>query len=119
MQNNTRVPFFLLCGLSLALALSPRVFGQAVTATIVGQVGDATGGVIPAAKVTITNQQTGVAASVVTNASGNYEFPFALPGIYTVSITHENFKASITKNVNVAVNTTVRVDATLTVGSDA
>jgi hypothetical protein len=119
MKNNTRAPLFLLCALLLAFALSPRVLGQAVTATLVGEVSDVTGDVIPAAKVTITNQQTGAVASVVANESGNYEFSFVPPGVYTVSITHENFKASVTRNVNVAVNTTVRVDAKLTVGSVA
>jgi hypothetical protein len=109
----------LLCALAVALVFGPRVFGQAVTATVVGQVSDTTGGVIPAAKVTITNQQTGVATSVVTNESGNYEFSFVPPGIYTVSIVHQNFEESIRRNVNVVVNTTVRVDATLTVGSVA
>jgi hypothetical protein len=108
---------FLLCALLITLALSPQVFGQAVTATLVGQVSDLTGDVVPTAKVTITNQQTGTATSVMTNESGNYEFPFVTPGVYTVSVTHEGFKASVTKNVNVAVNTTVRVEAKLTVGS--
>ncbi len=109
----------LICALSLALALIPQAFGQAVTATVVGQVNDATGSVIPGAKVTLTNQQTGVATVSTTNESGNYEFSFVPPGIYTVSIAHANFKESIKRNVDVVVNTTVRVDATLTVGSVA
>lgn len=117
MNHSLRVSLFLLCVLSFSLAWTPNSFGQAVTAAIVGQVTDTTGSIIPAAKVTITNQQTGVATSVVTNPSGNYEFSFVSPGIYTVSVTHGGFKASTRLNVEVVVNTTVRVDATLTVGS--
>jgi hypothetical protein len=109
----------LLCALSLILLFVPRAFGQAVTATVVGQVSDTSWSAIPAAKVSLTDQQTGIETTVMTNESGNYEFPFVPPGTYTVAVMHENFKSFVSKNVSVAVNTTVRVDAQLTVGSVA
>ncbi|MGH9327141.1 MAG: TonB-dependent receptor domain-containing protein [Terriglobia bacterium] len=119
MKNNTRVPFFLLCVLSIALVPNPRVFGQAVTASVVGQVSDSTGAVLPGAKVTLTNQQTGITASAVTNKSGNYEFAYVQPGVYTVSVVLQSFQKSLRTNVDVIVNSTLRVDVKLTVGSVA
>jgi hypothetical protein len=107
----------LLCGLLIAVVSGPRVFGQAVTATLVGQVSDAAGAAVGTAEVTITQQQTGVTTARMTNESGNYEFTFLPPGIYTVSVKHEGFDVTVIKEVHVAVNTTVRVDAKLNVGS--
>lgn len=107
----------MLCGLFLILVSAPRDFGQAVTATLVGQVSDAGDASIGAAEVTITEQQTGISTLRTTNDSGNYEFTFLAPGIYTVSVKHEGFDVGVTKDVHVAVNTTVRVDVKLNVGS--
>lgn len=93
--------------------------GQAVTATVVGQVSDPSGAALPEATVTITNQQTGITTTAITNQSGNYEFSYVLPGVYAVSVTHQNFEQSVRSNVEVLVNSTVRVDVKLTVGSVA
>jgi hypothetical protein len=119
MKNNTRVPFFLFCALSIAFVTSPRVFGQAVTASVVGQVSDPSGAVLSGAKVTITNQETGVTTSAVTNQAGNYQFAYVQPGVYTVSVVRQSFEQSARRNVEVLVNSTVRVDVKLTVGSVA
>lgn len=108
----------LLCGLLLAAFLTDsRLQGQAVTATLVGQVSDGAGASIGAAEVTITEQQTGISTIRSTNDSGNYEFTFLPPGVYTVSVKHEGFDVGVMKEVHVAVNTTVRVDMRLSVGS--
>jgi hypothetical protein len=107
----------LFCGLFFTLVPVLRGFGQAVTATLVGQVSDAGGASIGAAEVTITEQQTGITTLRTSNDSGNYEFTFLPPGLYTVSVKHEGFDVGVTKDVHVAVNTTVRVDIKLNVGS--
>jgi hypothetical protein len=107
----------LLCALSMVLALSQKGFGQAVTASVVGQVSDTSGAALPEAKVVLTNQQTGITTTALTNTSGNYEFPYVVPGVYAVSVTHQNFEQSVRRNVEVIVNSTVRVDVQLTIGS--
>src|SRR5258708_30853640 len=113
----TYMTILLLCGLLIAFGSGTGIFGQVVTATLVGQVSDAAGAAMGAAEVTITQQETGVTTSRMTNESGNYEFTFLPPGIYTVSVKHEGFDVAVMKEVHVAVNTTVRVDAKLNVGS--
>ena len=107
----------LLFGLFLVFVTAPRLFGQAVTATLVGQVSDESGSSIGSASVTITEQQTGTTTARTTNDSGNYEFTFLPPGVYTVTVKHEGFETGVNKEVRVAVNTTVRVDLKLKVGS--
>ena len=71
-----------LVGVSLLLAAglaSAQTFGQ-----ITGRVVDASGGVLPGASITVTNPQTGVAATEPANSAGVYVFPNLLPGTYNV-----------------------------------
>ena len=59
----------------LILSLSPSLFGQAVNATLLGTIKDATGATVPGAKVTVTDTATGTTHESVTNESGNYTLP--------------------------------------------
>jgi hypothetical protein len=113
-----RLPF-LLCMMLMPLSLVRPIFGQAVTATLVGTVSDRTGAAVGDAKITIVEQLTGTTLTQSTNASGNYEFTFLTPGIYTVSALSDGFQVGVTKDVQVPVNTTARVDITLVPGSEA
>jgi len=97
----------------LAAALS---FGQAVNGTLLGTVTDPTGAVAPGAKVTITEQNTGVSRTTETTQSGYYAFSDLRPGVYTVNIELAGFKKFIRQNVSVLVNSTIRVDAALQTG---
>src|ERR1700694_2771264 len=76
----------------LALLAASMAFSQAVNATLLGTVTDASGGVVPNAKVTITETNTGVSRVAQTNESGNYTFPDLSPGNYTVAIEQSGFK---------------------------
>ena len=55
----------------LASALLAQVV---ITSTIVGTVTDPQGAVVPGAKVTLTNVDTGVQWKATTDASGDYQF---------------------------------------------
>ena len=55
------------------------------TATVVGTVKDNTGAVVPGATVTLTNLDTGIAVTKVTDADGNYEFVTVRVGRYKVT----------------------------------
>ena len=72
------IPFLFLALLSLLI--SPSAPAQ-TTATLSGTVQDQTGGVIPGAQVTLTNQETNDSRVVQTNATGLYAFPALTPGI--------------------------------------
>ena len=56
------------------LGASAPAFAQFETATVVGTVRDSSGAVVPDAKVTLTNTQTGVSAERQSDANGNFEF---------------------------------------------
>ncbi|MDE3164391.1 MAG: carboxypeptidase regulatory-like domain-containing protein, partial [Acidobacteriota bacterium] len=57
--------------LALLAALSTSVsYAQAVNATLLGNVTDSSGAAVPAAKVTVTEMQTGSGRSMETNDSG-------------------------------------------------
>src|SRR6185369_10537644 len=89
------------------------VWGQAVTATLVGTITDASGAVVVNAKVVITETNTGVSRTANTNESGNYSFPNLPPGVYSVSAEQTGFKKATRGGVDLPVNTTIRVDLTL------
>ncbi len=90
---------------------------QAVNATVLGTVSDASGAVVSSAKVTITETQTGISRTSDTNASGNYTFPDVAPGAYSVSVELAGFKKEVRQNIDVIVNTSTRVDVQLQPGS--
>jgi hypothetical protein len=105
-------------GLALAILLLPApARAQAVKGTLLGTVTDTTGAGVPGATVTVTEVQTGISRSATTNASGNYTFANLKDGVYRVEAELPGFRKTVRENVKVDVNTTVRVDLALQVGS--
>ena len=86
-------------------------------ATITGVVTDASGAAIPDARVTITDEQTGVKTIVGTNSAGNYSTPPLILGTYRVDIEKQGFKVFSRTGYSLTGGQTVRVDAALGVGS--
>jgi hypothetical protein len=80
--------FWLLGLLIVALAvLQLPLSAQFASGSIGATVTDATGAVVPAAKVVLKNEATGALRDTVTNNSGAFDFPSILPATYTVTIT--------------------------------
>ena len=92
-------------------------FSQTVNATLLGAVKDIGGGVISGARVTITETNTGINHSGQTNESGNYTFPDIPPGVYQVTVEQSGFKKESRRDIVVVVNSTARVDLSLSPGS--
>src|SRR5260370_27777745 len=61
-------------------------------AVITGVITDPSGAAIPDARVTITDEQTGVRTIVGTNSAGNYSTPPLILGTYRVDIEKPGFK---------------------------
>ncbi len=78
----------LLCGPAAA-----PLSAQLVTGTISGRVVDPTGAVIASASVTLVNEGTGASRNTVTNEDGVFVFPSVPPGIYTLKVGREGFRA--------------------------
>ena len=114
-----RLSVFRAAGLVLLSLLAldvPRASAQFETASVVGTVHDPSGGVVPGAKVTLTNTETGVSVIRTTTADGNYEFVTVRPGLYLVSAEKSGFSIALTDNVQVQVGARLRVDMQMAVG---
>jgi hypothetical protein len=101
----------------LALGLTPSIFAQA-TATIVGSVKDAQGGVVPNAEVTITSETRGTVFTGTTTAAGDFIFPNIPGDTYTVGVTLSGFKKVERTGIEAVPGSRVGVPAiTLEVGA--
>lgn len=105
---------------TLALAFAAATaFAQGTTSRLVGTVTDATGGVLPGATVTITNEGTGVTFSTVTTAAGAYSFEALTSGLYTVKVEMDGFKTYEARGTRVEIGQPATVNAKLEPGSIA
>ena len=102
---------------ALLLVMAGFGYSQAVNATLLGTVTDSSGAVVPSAKVTVTEVNTGVNRSGQTNESGNYTFPDLPPGQYMVTVETSGFKKETRKDITLAVNSSTRIDVQLTPGN--
>lgn len=111
----------LIAMLALCALLTSVAFGQIKSATIAGTVTDPNGAVVPGAMVSVVNQETNVAASAVTDASGNFNVPYLTPGTYTVNVEKSGSGFSKYNRTNVVVSTaqTVQVEVKLQIGGTA
>ena len=97
--------------------LATTAFAQSERGTILGTVKDASGAVIPNAKVTVTNAATNVANRLTSSDTGDYAVTSLQVGSYTVRVEKEGFRPSVTSGVTVNASSTVRADANLEVGT--
>jgi hypothetical protein len=84
---------------------------------LLGNVTDATGAVVPGATVTILHKDTSQTRVATTNDNGGYGFPTISTGTYEVEVTKEGFFKFVRPDVGVSINTVIRVDVQLQVGS--
>ena len=96
----------------LALLLATPVVAQETTGSIEGVVRDAGGAVLPGATVVATGPSGAVTS--VANERGEYRIQRLPSGRYTVAATLDGF-APATRNVDLTVGTTARVEFTLSI----
>jgi len=101
----------------LSALLTFTAFAQSERGTITGTVKDASGAVIPAAKVVVTNTLTGVTQNVPSNATGEYTVPQLQVGSYTVRVEKDGFRPATVTGLVLNASATLRADATLEVGT--
>jgi hypothetical protein len=104
------VLILLCCVASLGLAQN------AGSGDIRGTVTDASGAVIPGAKVALVETDTGVTKEVTTNDAGLYDAVSVRTGTYRLTFSKEGFGQFVRDGVSVAVGITM-VDAQLSVGA--
>jgi hypothetical protein len=90
---------------------------QILYGTLTGYVTDPSRAAVAGASVKITIAQTGASRSAVTNDAGLYTFANVDPGAYTVEVSQQGFRTATVNNVAVVINSVVRADVTLQLGS--
>jgi hypothetical protein len=99
-----------------ALLLAATAFGQSERGTISGAIQDASGAMVPGAKVTITNIATNVGTAIQTNETGGYVAPNLPPGDYSVRVEKEGFRSALITQLTLNAASSVRADITLEIG---
>src|SRR5437660_677014 len=102
--------------LSTLLVGSGLLFGQFDTGGITGTVFDATGHVVPGAKIKLANPEMGIALEATSNESGIYEFPSVRVGTYRMTAEKSGFSMATIEQVGVSISTRTRQDIRLKVG---
>ncbi len=97
----------LFCGVAVA---------QESRATLTGRVTDSTGAVVPSARITVTQTDTGTQTSVLSNSAGEYTVPFLTPGPYMVSVSALGFEKYVNTGITLQVQQTVTENVKLAVG---
>ncbi|HEY2498520.1 MAG TPA: carboxypeptidase-like regulatory domain-containing protein, partial [Candidatus Angelobacter sp.] len=92
--------------------------GQSTFGSISGTVKDTSGAAVPGAQVTLTSTATGAKQTFNTDQNGLYSFVNVSPGEYTVDVDKTGFKRFRRASFDLQVQQSVRIDATMEVGSD-
>jgi len=99
----------------VAAALS--LWGQDARGRIVGLITDTTGAAVPGAAVIAVHLEMNTSTSARSSSTGNYEFPYLLPGPYRIEVTASGFKKYSQEPIEVRVGETATVDVRLDVGA--
>jgi hypothetical protein len=102
--------------LAALLAMTGGLKAQTATGQINGTLKDASGAVIPGAKVTLSSEQTGLTRETQSNATGDYTFPLLPVGVYSVTAETPGFQTARRTEITLQVNQTLRVDMEMSVG---
>jgi hypothetical protein len=101
----------------LAIALiAVGSYAQTTTGTFIGYVKDVSGEVLGGARVTATNEATGLTRTVMTSSTGEYVIALLPVGKYTLTFEAGDFKQRSIKGVVLELDQRARIDAVLEVG---
>jgi hypothetical protein len=89
----------------LLTAVTPfSAIAQEARGTITGRITDATNAAVIGAKVNATAQATGLTITTTSNADGQFELPYLLPGEYRVTVESAGFKTAQFTAIQLLVN---------------
>ena len=101
------------------VAAVPAASAQSISGDLVVRVVDPSDLSVPGAAVTLTEVETGVMQSAVTDAQGTYLFGQLKPGVYKLEITTSGFKSTNVQDIRIQVGQRARVDVKLVVATVA
>src|SRR3954465_7488389 len=99
------------------LGLPAGARAQTTTGTIAGAVADETKAMLPGVTITITNVDTGIARTAVTDAHGGCRVSDLAPGTYEVQAALAGFQSAVHKGIQLTVGREATVDVSMRIGS--
>ena len=108
-----------LVGLVLLATITSLAVAQITTATISGTIKDETGGVLPGVDIVVTNLETGLTRSTVSDAQGYFAVPGLAPGRYEARASLQGFATGVQSGIVLAVAQQAALTLTLKVGTAA
>jgi hypothetical protein len=112
-----RTAYRVVATVAAVLLLATAARAQTATGQILGTVKDATGAIVPKAKVVVTNQQTGLTRQVTTGDDGTFVVPLLPAGAYVLTAEQTGFKLAILSDIPLNVDQVQRVDVQLETGN--
>jgi hypothetical protein len=103
--------------LGALVAVIPQIsHAQVTTGSFLGFVTDPPGAAISGAKVTATNEATGLTRTVTTNSSGEYVIGLLPPGQYTLTFEAQNFRRRAVKGLVLELDQKAKINVSLEIG---
>src|SRR5271157_1833953 len=112
LKLSTLIFLLAICALTVCLPLQAQY-----RASIQGLITDSTGAIIPGAKVTLTNMETGKVSVDTSNSAGIYNFGALPPSHFKLEVSMDGFKTKVLDNVPVIAEQINAVNVELEVGS--
>src|SRR5258705_5166991 len=101
---------------TVVVSHTTNAFGQGFQGGLRGSLKDA-GGVIPGVEITLTNEQTNIKRSVVSNERGEYVFASVDPGNYAVKATLQGYKSIDRGGIRIGTQQFLTLDLVMEVGA--
>ncbi|MGH9160796.1 MAG: TonB-dependent receptor domain-containing protein, partial [Vicinamibacteraceae bacterium] len=117
MAHCVRRPLTLPACLLAGFLCAPPALAQQQLAAVQGTTTDETGAVLPGVSVAVTNMNTGIARTVVSNNAGVYRVASLDPGRYRVAAELAGFSTSVREDVTLQVGATVGIAFVLKPGA--
>lgn len=114
-RSATLINLLLLLSVNLVIS-QPQTFAQTSLSTIRGIATDATGGVIPDVKLTLTDSSTNISRTTKSGENGEFEFPELKGGTYRLQAEINGFNTFVADNVVLASHQIRRFDIAMEVG---
>jgi hypothetical protein len=101
----------------LVLLVAATARAQPATATLFVEVQDSDGGALPAAVVTVTNQENGIGRTGVTTDAGTLAVPLLPAGSYTLTVALDGFKTEVVRDIRLQAALKATITIALTPGA--
>src|SRR5438034_10833778 len=96
-----------------SLCLSVPAFAQVANAVVTGSVTDTQGGILPGVTITVTNAESGVVRTIVTEEYGRYRIGGIPPGRYNLTAEFPGFATQEVKGITLTIGLEYTKDFTL------